>query len=788
MGHAQPAGAGGVETLLAGYRPALRDEMVDARGALRPHYRPLIEALAGFGEAERQARFGSAAQYLREAGVFYRVYDPGEGEDETRAWPLSHPPLILEQGEWQALETGLKQRAAYLERLLADLYGERRVVREGLLPSTILGRNPEFLRPLARQGLPGEPLIRFIGVDLGRGADGRWWVLGDRTQAPSGAGFALENRVATAKAFPELSGEMKVRRLAGFFDGFRRSLLALNGAHPTKVGLLSPGPHNETYFEHAYLARYLGFQLLEGGDLAVTGDEVALRTVEGPAPLSVLWRRLDADFADPLELFSGSAIGTPGLARAVRAGKLHLVNALGSGLLETRALLAYEGALARRLTGEALALPTIATWWCGTPEALAHVGRAPGLTLRAAFPGLSADDPVPAGRLADDPAALVAQESAPLSTAPVFVEGRLEPRAVSLRVFLARGEAGWEVMPGGFARLSDDAGGSSVSMQGGGRTADVWVVSDKPEAPLTLLASKDRFHRRLPGALPARAADNLYWLGRQTERTEIAVRLARLAAARRTGETGETALDRRLDELLGGLLGAGEDRRPGLLVLARTALDIAARIRDRFSPDGWRALSEIVELLQDASLGEAELHSRLLMQLAGFTGLVRENMYQFTGWRFLEIGRQLERGLMTAHVGSRLLDPALGEEGVCEALLEFADSRMTYRRRFSVDLHRQAVIDLAILDPLNPRSLAFLANGVEDIHARLPGTARGQSVEPAGRRLARLCVRLRTAEPAEIDAAFLARVVGDFADISDHLAERYFGLARPMAAPSGEGE
>ncbi len=743
------------DALLDTYRtqPGRRDEMLLPGGGLAPHYRPLVEALGALSPGEREARFAASTQYLREAGVFYRVYSQGErAAGDARLWPLSHPPVVLAKEEWEGLERGLVQRARYLEALLGDLYGERRLVRQGLLPASLLGRNPELLRPLAQQGLSGEPLIRFIAVDLGRAPDGRWRVLADRTQAPSGAGFALENRVASSRALADLSREMNVRRLAAFFDGFRRTLAALSGPNSGKIGLLSPGPGNETYFEHAYLARYLGFQLLEGGDIDVAQDAAFLRTVEGPAPLSVLWRRLDADFADPLELFSRSAIGTPGLSRAVRAGRLRLVNALGSGLLETRAFLAYEAAVAEALIGETLEMPGLRTQWCGAPGDADE-----GLSLQPAFPGKAPCVP-------GDAAGFVRQEEIALSTAPVFDGGILSPRAVSLRVFLALGEDGWAVMPGGFARLSGHDG--TLSMQGGGLSADVWVVSDRPEPPVTLLGDASATRRRLPGALPARAADDLFWLGRLTERTEVVARLARMAEGRRR----EGAADHELTALIEGFVGGPGDPRGALLTLARQALDTAARIRDRFSPDAWRMLAELVALLEEAP-GNERLFGHALTQLAGFTGLVRENMYQFTGWRFLQLGRQLERGLTTAHVGARLLSRE-NAEGALEAVLEFTDSRMTYRRRFSVDLSREAVVDLSILDPHNPRSLAFQANGVEGGLTGLAGETTG-----SGKRAARLAVRLRTAAAIEVDPAFLTRIVGDFAAISDEVSARYFRLS-----------
>ncbi|GLK81626.1 circularly permuted type 2 ATP-grasp protein [Methylopila turkensis] len=788
--------------LLRGYGPpaGVYDEMRGPDGQVRPHYRPLIAALARMSEAERARRFGSAAQYLREAGVFYQVYGGADDGRHTRDWPLAHPPLIIGASEWAQLEAGLVQRAEFLERLIGDLYGERRLVRDGVLPPAILGRNPEFLRPLADQGRSGQPLIRFIAVDLGRGPDGRWWVLGDRTQAPSGAGFALENRVATSRAFPDLARDLKIQRIAGFFQKFRETLYGLDDARGLRVALLTPGPHNETYFEHAYLARYLGFLLLEGGDLAVHGSSVEVRTVDGSKPIRVLWRRLDSDFADPLELFPRSRIGTPGLVRAVRAGAVELVNALGSGILETRALLAFQPALARALLGEELKLPTVATWWCGQEAERAYVSeRRDRLSLAAAFPPASGGgerrQPLDLGirrsasdrlldELAGDGVNVVGQEIVGLSTAPVFVEGKLQARPVTLRVFLARGEDGWRVMPGGFARVSSSRDPLAVSMQSGGHSVDVWVPSEREERQVSLLTERRAgFARRLPSAPPARAADNLFWLGRYVERAEAATRLVRLHAARLAEGERAGALEAAVGELLAeiGVEAMVGDASGGLLELAGQAFATASRIRDRFSPDGWRVLSEVVDMIEAYRAAPepgdlAGLASGVLTRLAGFAGLVHDNMYQFTGWRFLQFGRRVERGQNTALVAAALASDKIPEGGL-EALLEFTDSRVTYRRRYSVDLSRSTVLDLVVLDPLNPRSVAFQVNAFKALLDELPGMRRGEAPDPVFRRTARLQVRLATGDADEVTGAFLARVASDCGAISDLLSQRYFAAA-----------
>src|SRR6267154_1127771 len=362
---ANDARAGDIERILSGYRPlpGIFDEMMDPQGRPRPHWQFFLRMLAGLGTDEINRRFSAADRHLRESGVFYRVYEDPAGAE--RPWPLSHIPLIIAATEWEALRAGLIQRAERLEAVLADSYGAAKLVTEGRLPAALIAGNPEFLRPLVGVAPPGGAHLRFCAVDVGRAANGRWWVLGDRTQAPSGAGYALENRLALARAIPDIYRAAHVNRLAPFFQALQADLAAFGRQDDSRVCLLTPGPMNETYFEHAYLARYLGFLLVEGQDLTVRDDGVFIRTVSGLKRAEVLLRRLDADFSDPLELNAHSRLGVAGLVQKVRDGKVVIANSLGAGLVEARSMLAFLPALAPVLLGAELAIPNIATWWLG---------------------------------------------------------------------------------------------------------------------------------------------------------------------------------------------------------------------------------------------------------------------------------------------------------------------------------------------------------------------------------------------------------------------------------------
>ena len=468
-----PPETAGPERFVTAYRPlpGIHDEMMDADGRVRAHWRPFLSMLAALGDDEINRRFAAADRYLRGSGVFYRVYEDATGIE--RPWPLSHVPLIIEPAEWTQLEAGLIQRAELLEAVLADAYGPASLIRDGRLPAALIAGNPEFLRPLVGVAPPGGAHLRFYAVDVGRGADGRWWVLGDRAQAPSGAGYAIENRLALSRAIPDLYRATRVERVAPFFQAFQSGLSALSRQDDAQICLLTPGPMSETYFEHAYLARYLGLLLVEGEELSVREDGVFVRTVSGLRRTEVLLRRIDADFADPLELNAASRLGAPGLLQAVRDGKVVIVNALGAGLVEARAMLAFLPALAPQVLGTGLAIPNVATWWLGRAdmreEMIENLDR---MVIARAFDtpsdgggandilGAKLDDAQRSALIAsirDRGADYVAQEAVTLSSMPVWRDGRLQPRPFTLRLFLARVGGRWQMMPGGFVRIADNA-------------------------------------------------------------------------------------------------------------------------------------------------------------------------------------------------------------------------------------------------------------------------------------------------------------------------------------------
>lgn len=784
----------GIGRFLAHYRPnpGVPDELVDGDGNIRPIWQNLIEAVSSMKPAERAMRFARGDQYLRDGGVFYRQYGPRETVE--REWPISHMPVLLNEAEWAEICAGLTQRADLLERIAADLYGENTLVRDGRLPAQLVAGNPEWLRPMVGQKPRSGNFLDFVAFDIGRGPSGKWWVLADRTQAPSGSGFALENRIATSRVFAEHYARANVHRLAGFFREFRGTLLDMRDNENGRVGILTPGPMTDTYFEHAYIARYLGFMQLEGEDLTVRDGRVMIRTVSGLKPISVLWRRLDARWADPLELDESSQIGAAGLVSAVRAGNISLVNALGSGVLETRALMAFLPRLCSWLTGGELLMPNVATWWCGHASERDFVAvNFDQMTIGNAFstqPGFEDESLLKSGTnahadirklLTMDGERLVAQEKVTLSTAPAFEGDAMVARPMTLRVFMVRTKDGWTVMPGGFARIGMDIASSHVAMQQGGRAADVWIIGKKPVERETMLpVANETFVRQPPGLLPSRAADNLFWLGRYVERAEDMIRIVRAYHVRLAENFGH---DNKLLELaaefaasFGAELADGFPASIGQTI--SYASRAAGRVRDRLSNDGWNALQDLAKTIaameETAQPGSdtARAMGVLLRKISGFSGLVHDNMYRFTGWRFLAIGRSLERAISLTSLLGDFAD-AHAPDGSLDFAIEVADSTMSHRRRYTVATNRSTVVDLIGLDPLNPRSITYQIEALEAHFGFLPHDDASGQMSPLQKTVLKVRTALALHTPETLDTKALVALGGGIAALTDDLYQAY---------------
>ena len=795
--------------------PGIPDEFVGADGARRPHWSRLLDQLASLAPDEIAQRFAAADRRIRNRGMSYRV----QGEASERVWPLSRMPLLIPEAEWREIAHGVAQRAELFERILADVYGDGRLISDGALPAAALTGSPDFVAAMRGVKPPGGRWLRLYAADIGRGPDGRWWALGDRAQAPSGSGYALENRLVISQAFPALYREMNVERLAPFFRELRKGLKSSGERSEPRIGILTPGPLSATYFEQAYLARYLGFLLVEGDDLVMREGRVFVRTIAGLKRADVLWRHVDAEWCDPLELNSASHIGVPGLIDAIRAGGVAVENMPGSGLVESRALLAFLPKLARRLLGEDLVMPNIATWWCGQPAERARVlASLETVSVAGAFrdaaPGFGGRQGLVGGELsgAERDALRVAietrgvdyvgQDIVRLSTTPRWEQGRLTPRPFVLRVYAAATPDGWRVMPGGFARVSDKPDARAVSMGEGVESADVWVLADKPVEATSLLPTPEKVRIvRMLGNLPSRAADNLFWFGRYLEREEATLRLVRCLCARAVDPDAPMSGARQSIERLKRLLvawGAIDAEDVGVasaeaaeaalretenygsaLSIARSARYAASVIRERLTPQTWQLIGRLENVILEApqrKLAESEMLDVVddaLTTIAALAGLFDENFNRGAGWIFYELGRRIERGINTCRLARQFAHQNATEHNL-DVLLDLIDSQITYRSRTLIGVALAPVRDMALLDPYNPRSVAFQAKLIVDHIAGLPVLRQDGLPEEPLRLATLLSAELASEYADKIEDQRILAIEQRLETLAEAIATRYF--------------
>jgi uncharacterized circularly permuted ATP-grasp superfamily protein/uncharacterized alpha-E superfamily protein len=720
------------------------DELLDSAGDVRTHWRPVIDALARDGADAVRRGVELARRLILENGVTYNVYADPQGRD--RPWVLDPLPILLTAAEWREIELGVAQRARLFDSLLADIYGPQQLLADGTVPAELPFGHPNFLWPCHGITPAGGNWLHVHAVDISRSADGRWWALDDRTQTPSGLGYALENRQIVSRVFPDLLGDLGVSSLGRFFTALRENLLrhAPEEEVPLAV-VLTPGAFNETYFEHAYLARQLGLPLVEGHDLTVRGDTVYLKTLGGLRRVHAILRRLDDDFCDPVELRADSALGVPGLIGVVRAGRVVLANGLGSGVLESAAWMGFMPAAAERLLGEKLRLPSVATWWCGERLALDYVlENIERLVIKPTYPnqnfrtvfgrdlGLAARENL-TKRLIARPHAYVAQERLAFSQAPVWRSGGgssdpgFSARALGIRVYAIATPSGYRVMPGGLARIASDAA-DIVSMQRGGGSKDVWVLApDRRSIDESMVASAARGSARHDD-LPSRLAENLFWLGRYSERCEDKARLLRATLRVRPN----ALLWPQVLETCGHFVAPAlfDDVNPlGLPADLQRLGWCAAQARSRLSAENWRAIGVLQREFQDAALAKRDPRgtlNALLLSLAGLAGFALDDMTQDDGWRLMMIGRRLERLQFLAELlAQRLLSGETPVQSELEWLLDIGDSTITYRTRYLAAPRLGPVIDLLVFDQTNPRALAFQWHALEYSLVRVAASLGG---------------------------------------------------------------
>ena len=831
-------------SLLQHYAPSPtdHDELLTGNRRFREHWLHVGPALEALGMDELAQRQQDVDRLLEADGASYRILDSGR----PQRWQLDPIPHVLPSSEWAELESGVIQRAELLDLVLRDLYGDGSLLKRGLLPPELVFDHPGFLPACQGVGLPDGSQLFTYAVDLGRTSEGEFRVISDHAQAPSGAGYALEDRVVLSRVFPSLYRDAQVHRVAPYFRSLRAGLQAL-GSHRSddpRIVVLTPGSMSETAFEHAYLASYLGYSLVEGSDLVVQNGSVFVRSLGQLEPVDVILRRVDASFCDPLELRPESRLGVPGLLEACRRGNVAVANTLGSGAIENPALNAFLPAISKALLGQDLLLSSPTTWWCGDPSSLSYVidhldqlvckPVARNHTSRVQFPmqmiGSEREDL--RLRILAEPHRWVAQEKINLSTTPTLTPQGVQPRRSTLRTYAVAREGSYAVMPGGLTRVAPDDSSPLISNQLGALAKDTWVLASEPDQPSELWLRRSGSPRTRSDAFPGlseRAAENLFWMGRHSERAESAVRLLRavhdgrntqttndkgdwgttlalLEALRVTtfsafdfhGSDRERLMEQADTELFS--LTSDQNRVGSLAHSVVKVLENADTLRDQLSVDTWQitnTLEKELEVLATIAPGRQDVVQgtlgSVMQSLLALQGLSAESMVRDPGWHFMEAGRRIERFQNVA----LLLGSLLGTERsvavdslVLESTLVATESIITYRRRYRSQAQVETILALLVTDEGNPRSLRFQIDRLQDALAGLPGSATG-GLTTEERGVIEVLTAIRVAD-CELLAAtdangnrtelhrFLQDLVRQLNEVAASMAQRSFSQLAPQ--------
>jgi uncharacterized circularly permuted ATP-grasp superfamily protein/uncharacterized alpha-E superfamily protein len=783
--------------------PARWDEMVGFHGRVRRGWRELGAVAESLGPRGLAQVAADAGRLLAEDGVTYRPL----GGTEEQTWGLDPLPVFVDESEWGVLEQALAQRALLLDRLLGDLYGPRESIRSGVLPTEIVYAHPGFLRAWDQIPALGARQLFLCGTDLARGTDGAWCVIADRVQAPSGAGYAMANRRVVSRVLPVLHRQAEIHRLGPFFRAMRLGLeqVAPPTAEAARVVLLTPGTQSETAFEQAFLSSLLGYPLVRGSDLVVSDGRVWQRALGRLEPVDVILRRVDSWFCDPLDLRPESQLGVPGLIEAARLGTVTVVNALGSGVLENPGLLPFLPALAKLLLGEPLRLKSVPTWWCGDEASRRYVlehldelvvkplARGIGSTLLDGSELTAAERDDLRRRIEAEPYSWVGQDALPCSTAPTVVDGDLAPRSLVWRTFSVASGAGYQVMTGGLGEVRT-ADSRLTPRQVGPTSKDVWIRNTRGAPlvePWVREATPSQVH---PLTVSPRVTEDMFWLGRYAERAEDTARLMRAVTDRWSdfqsspepaGAEALTVLLEGLTVVTGtwpGFAGAeaggrvrapqGElasllldEHREGTLAYAvRRLTEVAGDVREQLSTDTWMVLGSVERALHELGasvyggavwagpgLDTSTALAGVVEGMLSLAGLTAESLVRDTGWRFLDLGRRIERA---QHV-TALLAATLGVERdpetdslVVESVLIAGESIITYRRRYQARAGISTLLDLLLTDRENPRAVGYQFDRLGESLDRIPGD--GERIAAVRNSLIEVRARLRAADTTEL--------------------------------------
>ncbi|SHE38096.1 Uncharacterized conserved protein, circularly permuted ATPgrasp superfamily [Arenibacter palladensis] len=782
------------------------DEMFTPQNGVKPYWNKLLTEFDKLGYDGLMARQRDIDWLLSENGVTYNVYNDPQGMH--RPWNLNVVPFLLRQAEWKTVENGLKQRAQLLNLVLKDIYGEGNLIKNGIVPHEVIHGHRGFLRQCSGIEYSTEKFLSIYAADLSRGTDGRLWVVNDRAEAPSGMGYALENRSTTNRILPEIYAKMNVKRLSGFFKEFNQMLV---DASPIKkdnpnIAILTPGSHNETYFEHAYLSSFLGYPLVQGNDLVVRDGFVWMKSLKGLKQIDVILRRVDDAFTDPLELREDSQLGVAGLLDVVRRKNVSIINPVGSGVIENPGLIPFMPAIARYLLNEDLILPQIASWWCGQEQERKFVlNNLSQLVIkridRTNRESIHFAEFMTTQQLNDlkreielTPYRFVAQEKISFSTAPNLVDGTIESRNLVTRTFCIASNNDYSVMPGGLVRVAPDRETIRVSNQRGGTSKDFWVLEDGPVKEDITRHWQKRSSLAASGLndLPSLTAENLYWAGRYVGRTLVNARFLRMvmrqmalvqnknekpdsvklqvlfkAVTHLTGTypgfaekspDGKMAMEDPMQEMLSVIL---DKDRPGSLAhnLAMFGNSYYS-IRNLWSSDMWRVFENIQKIWQSFEEGQdrsinkiLKVLNQLITRLIAFMGLIEESILVQQGLLLYFIGLQLEQSMLTITKCRSLLTIKYEEQveyDLLEYLLTSHESLNIYRYSYRSHIQLEHLLDLVVLDLEYPRSLTFMLNRIQKDIARLPHSRKDNNLSNYQKYVFDAFSKLRLAESSNL--------------------------------------
>ncbi len=808
------------------------DELAKPDGTIYPHWKKIVETYDALGNEGLAHRAHEVVQLLKENGVTYNIY--GDPDGLNRPWMLDPIPMVFSQADWTIIEKGLKQRAHLLNLILMDIYGERKLIRSGTLPFEMIYNHLGFLRQMDKIRIPGEHQLVQYSADLARGPNGKMWVLHDRTDAPSGAGYAFENRVAMTRVFPDMLRENHVRRVGSYYQTLKNTLskLSWQGTENPRIVFLSPGPGNETYFEHAYLSSYMGFTLAMGQDLTVSDGYVWLKTIGGLEKVDVIIRRVDDVFCDPLEFRMDSQLGVVGLMEAVRQKKVLVINPLGVRILENPGLMAFLPKLCQHVLGEDLILPSVATWWCGQEREMQYVlDNIQFLMVRKIYRS-RLNRSVYGGDLSEEqiiqlknevkarPYLYVAQELVNFSTTPSFINGKLEARNAVFRSYVVADADNndYEVMQGGLSRSSPDKGVFIVSNQSGGISKDTWILESEGKEPVPVKVAP--ITKQSQNIVPSRTGEHLLWLGRYIERSIYTVRLIRIILRKYYETVDEKHLDgdhvittllKTLTTVTGTAPGFNKKsilnqskkelislitdphRTGSLSHSVQSFLNNAYSVRDRLSLDTWRILDSISDELSRMK-SQSSLHQinwnldNLIIKLMAFHGLNIDNMTRENTWNILNIGRFIESARNTCMIIRSMLSVKRSEEVermILEHLLMTNESLVTYRYMYRSTLEISAVLNLLLIDELNPRSVTYLVERIDQHITKMP-EGNSRLLNPIRKKLLEINTKVKLVNIENLNQlsrsdtyrkelhTFLDSIISLLADVYHLIHEQYF--------------